>query len=454
MASTFPPSLKLPISLVADNPPPPPANNFCRVLPKLLVLASFLALVHFALLTTMKQDSAVTERLPSTSSAPTTATNATNPAKFLQTKLPSDPLITYAVSITGCSVDAKTPGNQIKHDSHLQGLSDGSKVLKHSIERAHKNSKFKNVKFVAFVHDSAKDTPCAAILADLGFQVQAVPTPVHVPDIQLKNLRENIVKSGCCGEKELIKFYSYTLLSSAVVVHLDIDVIVLRPLDDLFQGIIGGNATAYFTKDYNMVNPGVKAGIQGGFFVVKPDGSIFKRLNEIVLTGNYSVERGWMNSGIGSFWGGMTFQGLAAYYYDKESTSGKEVSRCYYNNMVDDPKTNKGVCRDGSPKGVCEDCREMDANLVYTAHFTACSKPWKCRVGFSKKQKLCQALHTKWFEARKEFEVATGTWNASVYNGRLYGGFCTNGGDNGYLSIGSRKKSRDVFTSWILGTNT
>ncbi len=433
-------SLKpLSISPPAHKQVSPPSNNFCRILSKLLALASFLALVQFALLTTIKQGTSskeagatLIEHLPATS------TTTTNPATFLRTK-PSGPLITYAVSITGCSVDAANPGNGNKHDSHLQGLSDGSKVLKHSIERAHKNSKFKNVKYVAFVHESAKDTPCAAILADLGFEVQAVPTPVNVADIQMKELRETIVKNGCCGEKELIKFYSYTLDSSAVVVHLDIDVIILRPLDELFKGIISGDATAYYTKDYNLVNPGREAGVQGGFFVVKPDRSIFDRLNEIVLTGTFSVGQGWMKSGIGGFWGGMTFQGLAAYYYGKESTSGKEVSRCSYNNMVDNPKTKEGVCRDGSPNGVCEDCRDIDANLVYTAHFTICEKPWKCREGFSEPQRLCKALHTKWFEARKEYEVATGTWDPTVYNGRLYGGYCTKGGDQGYIPIQSKR---------------
>ena len=72
--------------------------------------------------------------------------------------------------------------------------------------------------------------------------------------------------------------------------------------------------------------------------MVKPDRSIFDRLNEIVLTGTFTNGNGWMNSGVGTFWGGMTFQGLAAYYYAVESETGKEVSRCEYNNMVDNPK--------------------------------------------------------------------------------------------------------------------
>jgi len=183
-----------------------------------------------------------------------------------------------------------------------------------------------------------------------------------------------------------------------------------------------------------LVNPGKSAGIQGGFFVVKPDEAIFERLKTIVTTGTFTGGRGWMDSGVGMFWGGMTFQGLAAYYYEIESKTGKEVSRCKYNNMVDNPRDKKGVCRDGS-KGDCEDCRHIKVENVHSAHFTICAKPWNCREGFSEPQRLCGDFHKKWFEMRKEYEVAAGTWDEDKYNGRLYGGFCKKGGDQGYIGM-------------------
>ena len=54
--------------------------------------------------------------------------------------------------------------------------------------------------------------------------------------------------------------------------------------------------------------------------------------------------------------------GLAAYYYAIESDTGVEVSRCKYNNMVDNPKDKNGVCRDGTKGGDCEDCRDISAD--------------------------------------------------------------------------------------------
>lgn len=42
-------------------------------------------------------------------------------------------------------------------------------------------------------------------------------------------------KNGCCGEKELVKLEAYTLTDHPVVVHMDLDVVVLKPMDALFD---------------------------------------------------------------------------------------------------------------------------------------------------------------------------------------------------------------------------
>lgn len=44
--------------------------------------------------------------------------------------------------------------------------------------------------------------------------------------------------NGCCGAKELIKLEAYTLTDHPVVVQLDLDVIVLKPMDPLFDSML------------------------------------------------------------------------------------------------------------------------------------------------------------------------------------------------------------------------
>jgi alpha-N-acetylglucosamine transferase len=75
---------------------------------------------------------------------------------------------------------------------------------------------------------------------------------------------------GCCGEKEFLKLYSYTLTDYPIVVHLDLDSLVLQPFDDLFDSMLNGDngalpvmhnksvpekIHAFYTKDYNMIHP-------------------------------------------------------------------------------------------------------------------------------------------------------------------------------------------------------
>ena len=80
---------------------------------------------------------------------------------------------------------------------------------------------------------------CALPLKELGYTLLKRDTPVAVADIEGEFLRSKIEMNGCCGEKELIKLEAYTLVDYPIVVHLDLDVLVLKPLDSLFDLMLG-----------------------------------------------------------------------------------------------------------------------------------------------------------------------------------------------------------------------
>lgn len=129
--------------------------------------------------------------------------------------------VAFAVSVTGCGSDP---------------LTEGAAVLKHSIHRASARGDMGgryNYKMYAIYHPQA--ITCAKTLEALGFELLERETFVKVKDIRGDYLRENIEKNGCCGEKEFIKLEAYTLTQHPIVVHLDLDVLVLRPLDSLFD---------------------------------------------------------------------------------------------------------------------------------------------------------------------------------------------------------------------------
>jgi len=132
--------------------------------------------------------------------------------------------IGYFISITGCS---------------SLSIVDAAAVVKHSIHLAsvHGNLGGKyDYRMHAIYHPSAAS--CAAPLADVGYKLEERSTPVAVEDIQGDLLREKIVHNGCCGEKELIKLEAYTFTQYPVVVHIDLDVMILKPLDPLFDAMI------------------------------------------------------------------------------------------------------------------------------------------------------------------------------------------------------------------------
>merc|ERR1740115_250563 len=71
------------------------------------------------------------------------------------------------------------------------------------------------------------------MLEQLGWRVLIKPMPLTLESIE-GALKEKLMQTGCCGGNELLKLYSYTLPEYHRVVHLDIDMLVLQQMDELF----------------------------------------------------------------------------------------------------------------------------------------------------------------------------------------------------------------------------
>lgn len=140
--------------------------------------------------------------------------------------------IGYAVTITGCG---KEP------------ITEGAAVLKHSIHLAsiHGNMGGRyDYQMYAIYHPEA--LKCAKTLESLGYKLVERETPVAVKDIQGDYLRTKIEDNGCCGEKELVKLEAYTLTQHPAIVHMDLDTLILQPLDGLFDWMLAGDQARSF----------------------------------------------------------------------------------------------------------------------------------------------------------------------------------------------------------------
>jgi hypothetical protein len=173
---------------------------------------------------------------------------------------PKRSIIAYAVTITKFD-----PGE--KKSIPLLGR---AAVLHQSIKIAMNSSRY-DYHMYAFVHPEADNL--SSSLEQFGYHVLIRDTPFNISEVTNSDFI-HAQEIGCCMEKEYIKLYSYTLLDYPVVIHLDLDVLVLKPMDDLFDLMISPtydkkhfqNSTMWadletahgpvdflFTRDYNMV---------------------------------------------------------------------------------------------------------------------------------------------------------------------------------------------------------
>jgi hypothetical protein len=249
-----------------------------------------------------------------------------------------------------------------------------------------------------------------------------------------------------------------------VVVLLDLDALVLQPLDTVFDLILYGTKPdnvehhlqwpekalpdeihALYTVDYAMVSPGRKVKpFQGGFAIVRPNRTVYDEFVSIIRQGDFRFNGGWGGQ-TGKFWGAQTFQGLMPYYYQVlHPGRAVELNWCTYNNMAS-PSRDNGVVNDKA-HGVCltnetdcEDCRERDVDSVISTHFTVCQKPWGCMSLHRDilENRLCRNFHNKWFQMRSEMERSWGRsgWGDGAFDRDQFFGYCTGYGKKGYTLV-------------------
>jgi hypothetical protein len=356
-------------------------------------------------------------------------------ASQLNISLPQDVQVAYAVSITYCHPD--------------DFIADAAGILKHSIHMVSKKSRYQ-YQMYAFVHPQAQN--CTQSLKQLGYDVMIQETPVRLEDIRNEELKRDASTSGCCQEKEFLKLYALTLTQHKIVVHLDLDCVLLKPLDLLFDAMLLPDSqeyypytlenptavttkhppirkyipdamytpykkipiTAYFTRDYNMVKqlhttPPNRINVQGGFWIVQPHSKVFDELVEIIQDGHeYTSAAGWGPDHLhpSAYYGVAQIQGLLSYYYGHvRPGSSVELNKCAYNNMVDQPRAE---CTEGMEvsNGQCLDCRTTPMDQIRSIHLTLCQKPWWCPAWIEEPQ--CSRFHYEWHRIRQDLEVTLG----------------------------------------------
>jgi len=420
--------------------------------------------------------------------------------------------VAYILSITNCQ-----PG-------FAKNLYDAAAVWKHSIQlHSHpRSSKSKyEPHFYAIVPPSLQNSTCAQILTTSSSSSQSVPKEMDLSMTLLVRdypatpsqiregtfLQRKIKADGCCGHRELLKLHTYTMTEYDVAVHLDLDTLLVSPLDELLDAMhypsthpVGRaarnhlvdaqliaptyrirsplvdvpNIAAFYTRDYNMLpkHKEKRAGMQGGFLLVRPNQTVFDELVSLVKDGNYTQGRkarsGWKNSGFGQhIWGSLTIQGLLGYYYwtPQQNARSIELHRCKFNQVADNPRRStyhqtypRGTpfehadvayhdveCKDG--RDDCDDvqCQIWPIEDTRLVHFTTCKVPWSCRsLRYNETWNMigCRSMYKAWYETRRSLESELRARFGDVVSAHDGGfepehhmGYCSAKGGDGYIPM-------------------
>jgi hypothetical protein len=309
--------------------------------------------------------------------------------------------IAFTITITSCPPNA------------TYVTIDGPAVLSHSIHLLHSNlnhsksSNYRNYSLYAIIHPDAE--ACTRHLPKFGYKRLIRYLPFKIRKIKSLEYRRFIELNGCCGSREFLKLWAYTLVQHNVVVQLDVDGFLNLPLDPLldvmlkqkyfsssdidtsekfleprfrlhpwFEKLSGIDFA--FTRDYyqqsKITTDRQRYGVQGGFLVLRPSWDIFQDMTRLLLEGNYTEVKGWARSYFGGYYGSPQIQGFLSYYYATfHPYRAIELNRCYYNTILDDPHDISGRCKSGLV--TCQVCYDVPLSEMFFIHLTLCWKPWQ-----------------------------------------------------------------------------
>ena len=247
-------------------------------------------------------------------------------------------------------------------------------------------------------------TGCSQYLTNVGFDVREVDNPAELSLIRNPVYRELVLERGCCGSAEFLKLLPFTLTEYDIVIGLDADMFFSQPFDDLFDAMLVSDPPVlpdmphrrdlppqvdfFFTRDYFETSLDVAPdhnhfGVQGGFFVARPNTTRYREMLKMVLEGNFTRSGGWGElRRYGGYHGSPQIQGFMSYYWGAFYPDlAVELNHCVYNSLGNIPPVAVDECKDPERQQIyatlCKDCREVPVTDIKLHHFAgSCYKPY------------------------------------------------------------------------------
>jgi len=298
---------------------------------------------------------------------------------------------------------------------------DALEVLAFGLKRAKRKSRH-IVENIVIAPDRLTQENGDALLKAGFDRIVRKPIPVMPEEVKKRFAQEHLERvQGKNGPfkflmaEETVKYWGVALTEYDRVLVLDADVMIIEPMDELFEL----DADFIGIYDHGLDTPTSSLPpAQGGFLLFRPNKADFDAINDLTREGDWDGG-GWKRSGIGFCYGGVGPDGLLQYYYNKDALAtfkriGKtrlpegpnprklEGSRWIaVDREVYDVVINKRLRDELDPK---DHAKSIAA--VQSVHFTGdCVKPWSCSTSGAW---FCKGLMEKWWEMRAELEAERG----------------------------------------------
>ena len=133
------------------------------------------------------------------------------------------------------------------------------------------------------------------------------------------------------GIKDLIRLHAFGLVEHPYVVVLDVDTLVMQPLDPVFAMLdqAGPGHQIAYPKTYSPAGElatGFNSGVDTSLIIFKPSLETFNDIVNAYKNTTYDPLLGWDSSGVHGFPGSMHTSGILAHYYGPHRLSQIEAS--------------------------------------------------------------------------------------------------------------------------------
>ena len=219
------------------------------------------------------------------------------------------------------------------------------------------------------------------LLQSENYVVEILGHPITDDDFAINNqyIKDNIQND--VGIRDSTKLQAWTMTSHPIVVLMDYDSVLQKPLDQDIDFLLADDGLKGFYISSPPDEVTGKAGVDTGFMMIKPSMEEFERIRKMYINTPFNPATGWNGFGYHQYKGDMGLSGFLNWYFHNDA-GYVELDRCLYAHTADED------CLQYVPYSEAKHIKMYDK---------VCGNPRRCPYDHpdwsEEKREACSALH-------------------------------------------------------------